>query len=137
VRDFYAAVADPAQSDLTKFFTSSYQIEDVGVFRDRSQSRYAETNPDINERIALLRKALPGFTIEIVNLIGEDERVFADVVLEGKQKGVFMGIAPTGKTIRMHSFVVFTLSHGKIEKALELVDEFGLMKQLGYVLLGD
>jgi predicted ester cyclase len=135
IQEFYKAVVENNQKTLPEFFEKNYQIIDVGSMKDVKGSHYAETNPDINMRISLLHKAMPKFNIKITQLIGEKNKIFADVIMQGKQEGNFMGVVPTHKILTFHSFVVYTFNHGKIIKAEELLDEYSVMRQMGYIVL--
>jgi steroid delta-isomerase-like uncharacterized protein len=131
--EFYKAVQSAELESLSSFFTEVYEIQDVGTMKDIKKSHISETSPNIEERIKYLREALPGFEIDVNELIAEGDKVFANVTMTGVQEGAFLGIEPTGKIITMQSFVIFTLERGKIKKALELWDELGVMKQMGYI----
>jgi steroid delta-isomerase-like uncharacterized protein len=133
VVDFYKAVQDAELDTLESYFTEDYVIEDAGALQDTKKSHISETSSNIQERIKYLREALPGFTINVDELIAEGDMVFAKVAMTGVQKGAFLGVEPTGKTITMQSFVIFTLQDYKIKKALELWDQLGVMKQMGYI----
>jgi len=131
--EFYKAVQSAELESLGSFFTEVYEIQDVGTMKDIKKSHISETSSNIEERIKYLREALPGFEIEVNELIAEGNKVFANVTMTGAQEGAFLGIEPTGKIITMQSFVIFTLEQGKIKKALELWDELSVMKQMGYI----
>ena len=131
--EFYKAVQSAELESLDSFFTENYTIEDAGLLKDVKKSHMSETSSNIRDRIKYLREALPGFEIEVNELIAEGNKVFADVTMTGTQKGAFLGVEPTGKMIKMRSFVVFTLENVRIKKALELWDQLGVMKQMGYI----
>lgn len=133
VTDFYKTVESGELSDLPAFFTENYTIEDVGALKDKKKSHISETSADISERIKYLRAALPGFTITVNKLVAEGDTVFADVTMTGVQKGSFLGVEPTGKEITMRAFVIYELEDYKIKRALEMWDQLGVMKQMGYI----
>ena len=133
IMDFYSAVENGDLATLGSYFTSSYSIEEVGPMKDTRKSRISETSEDITERIKYLREALPGFRIKINRLVAEGDTVFADVTLTGVQKGPFLGVEPTGREIEMRAFVIYELENSKIKNALEMWDQLGVMKQLGYI----
>ncbi len=133
VTDFYKTVESGELSDLPAFFTDKYTIEDVGALKDKKKSHISETSADITERIKYLREALPGFTITLNKLVAEGDTVFADVTMSGMQKGAFLGVEPTGREIMMRAFVIYELEDYKIKSALEMWDQLGVMKQMGYI----
>lgn len=133
ITDFYESVQSGELTDLPAFFAEKYTIEDVGALTDKKKSHISETTADITERIKYLREALPGFTITLNKLVAEGDTVFADVTMSGIQKGSFLGVEPTGKEIRMRAFVIYELENHKIKSALEMWDQLGVMKQMGYI----
>jgi len=133
ITDFYKTVESGELSDLPAFFTENYTIEDVGALTDKKKSHISETSADITERIKYFREALPGFTINVNKLVAEGDTVFADVTMSGVQKGSFLGVEPTGKQITMRAFVIYELENNKIKSALEMWDQLGVMKQMGYI----
>lgn len=133
VTDFYKTVEAGELSRLVSYFTADYVIADVGLMKDKKGSHISETSADITERIKYLREALPGFKISINQLIAEGDSVFADVTMTGVQEGPFLGVEPTHREIKMRAFVIYTLENYKIKRALEMWNQLGVMKQLGYI----
>ncbi|MCL5038099.1 MAG: ester cyclase [Chloroflexi bacterium] len=133
IEKFYKAAVKNDQKTMDSCFAGGYVIEDLGALRDKKNSSMSETNPEIKARIDYLHKALPGFTIEIKEMVAEGDRVFAHVVMTGVQKGVFMGIAPTDKELTMEAFVLYEIKDGKITRAVEMWNQLGMMKQMGYI----
>ena len=72
--------------------------------------------------------------LEVEELIAEGDRVMTRVTMHAIHKGEFEGIPPTGSEITIHAFTVFRLVDGKIAEEWEIVDELGLMEQLGMEL---
>ena len=71
-------------------------------------------------------------TLDLV--FAKDELVTQRFHFEGIHDGVFEGIAPTGKRVKMSGITVSRLERGKIVEEWEAFDEVGLMKQLGMEL---
>jgi steroid delta-isomerase-like uncharacterized protein len=72
--------------------------------------------------------------VTIEELIAEGDKVMSRVSLNCTHKGEFEGLPPTGKALALRAFTVFRLVDGKIAEELELVDELGMMHQLGMEL---
>jgi predicted ester cyclase len=51
--------------------------------------------------------------------------------LRGTHKGELMGIPPTGKTVDIEVIDILAVKDGKITDHWNLVDQLGLLKQLG------
>ena len=72
--------------------------------------------------------------VTIEDLIAEGDRVMTRVTFRGVHKGELAGIAPTGKNLTISLFTVFRLVDGKIAEEWEIIDELGMMHQLGMEL---
>lgn len=83
------------------------------------------------ETVQGLFEAFPDRADVIDEIIAEDDRVGMRWRLTGTHQGNLFGIAPTGKKIDVWEIGVFRLADGKITEAWFMVDEIGLLKQLG------
>jgi steroid delta-isomerase-like uncharacterized protein len=72
--------------------------------------------------------------ITIDELIAEGDKVMSRATMTGVHNGDLGGIPPTGKSIKATAFTVFRLVDGKIAEEWEILDELGLMHQLGMEL---
>jgi steroid delta-isomerase-like uncharacterized protein len=78
--------------------------------------------------------ALHDSQLSIDDIIAEDDKVMTRVTLRCTHKGELEGIPATGKTLTVSAFTVFRLVDGKIVEEHELLDELGMMHQLGMEL---
>jgi steroid delta-isomerase-like uncharacterized protein len=62
-----------------------------------------------------------------------DDRVVARWTGSGTHSGSIMGIAPTGRVIRVDAISVFRIANGKIAESWEVWDTLGFLQQLGVV----
>ena len=67
-------------------------------------------------------------------LIAEGDKVMTRITMQGIHKGELGGIVPTDKTLTISGFTVFRLVDGKIVEEWEILDELGMMQQLGMEL---
>ena len=72
--------------------------------------------------------------IIIEDLISEGDKVMSRVSWTATQKGDLGDLPATGKTGTVKVFTVFRLVNGKIAEEWEIMDELGLMMQLGMEL---
>jgi len=72
--------------------------------------------------------------ITIEELIAEGDKVMTRITMQGVHKGELGGIVPTDKTLTISGFTVFRLVDGKIVEEWEILDELGMMQQLGMEL---
>lgn len=135
VEQFYNAIVKQEYKTVDSLMANNYQIIDIGAVADYNRNQFAETAGDINKRMRMLHRALPGLTIKVEQMVSEGNKVVARTQIMGEQKGPFLGVAPTNKTIVLRNFVEFTIENGKISRVIELWNELGVMKQMGYIIL--
>jgi len=78
-----------------------------------------------------LRAAIPDRVDVYEDIIAEGDRVGLRWRLTGTHRGNLFGIPPTGRKIDVYEVGLFRLAGGKIVEAWFMVDEAGLLKQLG------
>jgi predicted ester cyclase len=72
-------------------------------------------------------------TITIEDSVTEGDRVAIRFLISGTHTGPFMGIAPTGKAIRVTGTGIFRIAEGKATDNWVNFDALGLLQQLGVV----
>jgi len=72
--------------------------------------------------------------LTIESIVADGDKVMTQVKMRGTHKGDFEGIPSTGKAITLSAFTVFRLIDGKIAEEWEILDELGMMAQLGMEL---
>ena len=81
----------------------------------------------------VLLAAFPDLRLDVKDLIGEDDKVVARIVVTGTHRGEYMGVAPTGKSIVYDEIFIFRFADGRVTETWGVVDVFSQMKQLGVV----
>jgi steroid delta-isomerase-like uncharacterized protein len=81
--------------------------------------------------VTALRAAFPDLHITIEDQIAEGDRVMTRWTARGTHMGEFQGILPTGKQVRMAGTDIDRITDGKTVECWSLVDELGMMQQLG------
>ncbi len=85
--------------------------------------------------IDFVRKALDDYHCRIVDMVAEDNRLYARIEYSGIHRGELFGYAPTYAKIQWDGVAVFTFQDGKISNIWVLGDVNGVMKQLArYVM---
>lgn len=74
--------------------------------------------------------AAPGFTIRVHDLIAEDEKVVAYLIIEGIQSKEMLGIPPTGAKLRFSLLNLFEFKDGKISTKRAHFDIDDIKRQL-------
>ena len=74
---------------------------------------------------------IPDFTIELLDLVAEGDRVAARYVGTGTHEASMLGEARTSKRIALHGITLFRLVDGRIAEDWEAIDYDDLNKQIG------
>ena len=82
---------------------------------------------------AVLLRAFPDLHLTVEDLIGEEDKVVARIVVTGTHLGEYMGMEPTGKSIAYDEIFIFRFVAGRVAQTWGVVDIFSQMKQLGVV----
>ncbi|MEX0875608.1 MAG: ester cyclase [Actinomycetota bacterium] len=75
--------------------------------------------------------AFPDFKAVIEDQIAEGDKVVTRKTISGTNQGEFMGIPPTGKRMEVPVIDVFRVVDGKCTDHWSVVDQMGMMQQLG------
>lgn len=78
-----------------------------------------------------LKDAFPdvAFTLDLV--LSEGNRVCACYTMTGTHRGAFMGIAPTGRAVKVPGIGVYEVKDGMIAESWVVRDSLVLLRQLG------
>lgn len=85
--------------------------------------------------IDFVRSALDDYRCHIVDMVAEDNRVYARIEYSGKHCGDLFGYAPTYANIKWDGVAVFTFEDQKIADIWALGDVNGVMKQLARYIM--
>ena len=90
--------------------------------------------PEGTKRVAsVLRAAFPDFTLTIVDLVVDGDKVWARQRGGGTNLGSFFGRPPTGKMAFIEVFDVCRFENGKIVEHWGVPDQLGMMLELGLI----
>ena len=82
--------------------------------------------------ISPFRASFPDFTMRIVSLVAEGDRVVGHFACSGTHTGEWLGIAPTGRRFEdVDEIYVFTVGDGKLVAAYGVEDNLSRLRQLG------
>jgi steroid delta-isomerase-like uncharacterized protein len=82
-----------------------------------------------------LREAFPDLAVALETMVADDESIAIAYTLSGTQKGPFMGIAPTGKKMKIRGAQIAKFKDGKMIERWGSSDELGMLQQLGVVAI--
>ena len=80
-----------------------------------------------------LRTAFPDMHWVVKEMVAESDKVVTRFVWTGTQRGEFLGIPATGRSVEVKGVVIDRLEDGKMADSRILMDTFGLMQQLGVI----
>lgn len=83
------------------------------------------------EAIGQLDAAFPGGKLLVEESFEAGDRVAHAMVFEGPHRGAFLGMAPTGRTVRLRGTGIFRVADGKVVESWGGPDLASLMAQLG------
>jgi len=125
---------------IQRLFDEVLNAGNFGLLDQLIGASYVEHNPVANQaagaagardRIRDLRKAFPDLRFVLDELVGEGEVVAARYHWQGTHKGMFLGIAPTGRRLSVRGMDFYRLEDGRVIEHWDVVDEFGMLSQLG------
>jgi steroid delta-isomerase-like uncharacterized protein len=125
---------------IRRLFDEVLNAGNYGLLDQLIGASYVEHNPVANQaagaagvrdRILQLRAAFPDLRYALQELIGEDAIVAARYRWQGTHKGLFLGIAPTGRRLSVRGMDFYRLEDGRVIEHWDVVDEFGMLTQLG------
>jgi predicted ester cyclase len=82
--------------------------------------------------VAPFRGAFPDFTMEIVELIAEGDKVVGHFTCSGTHDGEWLGVSPTGLRFeKVDEVYIFEVRDGRLVAALGVEDNLSRLRQLG------
>ena len=77
------------------------------------------------------REALGPISVSIDHQFGSGDYVATRFTARGRHEGELMGVPPTGADVTITGLCISRCSDGKVVEEWELVDQVGLMRQIG------
>ena len=100
--------------------------------------QHAASNPDLvsspqNEKAiyAWLHTVWPDWRMTIDEMLAEGDRVMVRWTFHGTQRGEYLGLPPTHKSVSYAGINIFRIAEGKIGEVWDLSDRLWLWQQLG------
>jgi steroid delta-isomerase-like uncharacterized protein len=87
----------------------------------------------LKEIVALLRTAFPDMHWSVDETIAAGEKVVTRFTWTGTHKGDFLGIPATGRPVSVKGVVIDRIVGGKMTDSRILMDNLGMMQQLGVI----
>jgi predicted ester cyclase len=84
----------------------------------------------VRQLFTTFRHAFEGASFEVDDLVAESDTVVAMLRMTGTQRGEFMGVSSTGRTINVGVADRFRVSDGRIVEHWGVMDTGAMMRQL-------
>jgi steroid delta-isomerase-like uncharacterized protein len=78
-----------------------------------------------------LRTAFPDLAVSPETLVADDDSIAFAYTITGTQTGPLLGIAPTGKKVKIRGMQISKFKDGKMVERWGSSDELGMLRQLG------
>ena len=101
----------------------------VDVLAEVADGEFAQA---ARQWVGPFRAAFPDFSMEIVDLVAEEEKVAAHFRCSGTHLGEWMGRPPSGRRFQdVDEIYIFRVRNGKLTDATGVEDNLSRMRQLG------
>ena len=91
------------------------------------------TREGVRALFAGLHAAFPDLIVTIHEQVAEGDKVVTHKTLAGSHEGPFLGVPATGRRIAFDVIDLITVADGKLAAHRALVDQLGLLRQLGVI----
>lgn len=109
------------------------QLVDAKAVDHENHPGVEPTREGVKKLVAMYRDAFPDLHIAVNDIFASGDKVVARVTITGTQKGQYMDIAPTGKTIDVEGIDIIRFANGKMVEHWGVTDELAIMQQLGAI----
>jgi steroid delta-isomerase-like uncharacterized protein len=87
----------------------------------------------VKMQFAMFFNAFPDLHVVIHDQVAEGDRVVTRKTFHGTHQGDLMGIPPTGRSVAFDVIDILCVQDGKITDHWNVVDQLGLMHQIGAI----
>lgn len=117
-----------------------FNAHDFGPINQHMKAGYIQHNPLVpqgregfRDFFAATFAAVPDWSYEPSMMSAEGDLVWAYGTYKGTQTGEWLGIPPTGKSFAIAAVDIFRLEDGQLAEHWDIMDIYGLFKQLGVI----
>lgn len=88
---------------------------------------------DVKRIVTMLRSMLPDFHIEVEAVMADGDFVVSRYTATATDTVGYLGMPPTGKSIKTAAIQIFRFADGKIVESWAARDDLGTLQQLGHL----
>lgn len=101
-------------------------------FVDRDPAPGQEAGPDgLIMFHETLRAAFPDLSVNVEQMVADDDSVSIAYTISGTHQGNFLGIPPTGRPITARGMQISRFQNGQMVERWGSSDELGILQQIG------
>ncbi|MGJ8620018.1 MAG: ester cyclase [Methylophilaceae bacterium] len=123
---------------LANFGAEVLAKKDLSNLQNYMHEAYIQHNPLVPQGLTGFKnffadwfKAVPNWKYTVDKLVAEGDTVWAYGTYSGTQTGGWLGIPATNKDYSIHAVDIFRIENGKLAEHWDVLDTYGLFKQLG------
>jgi steroid delta-isomerase-like uncharacterized protein len=132
---------DRNRATARRFFEDGWNRRDFAVFNEvlapnwvyYGYSAATAGAGGLREQLGPLFTAFPDYHVTIEDVIAEGDKVVVRYTARGTHSGVFLGMAPTGKTIVYQGVDILRFVDGQIVERWNCHDRLSWLQQVGIV----
>lgn len=125
--------ADRNVADVRAFIERAWNQGDETAFEEFISPDFVRGRDRFKGMILGFRRAFPDLKLEVHDIFGADEKVVSRWTITGTHQGPFLGIAPTGNTVRFDGIAIDLFREGIRIDGWAQFDKLGLLRQLGAI----
>ncbi len=126
---------------IRRVFEEGINKNDVGALAELIAPNYVNHDfpaptpgaEGFKQIIGMFRAAFPDLRVTLEDVLAEGDKVTSRGYFTGTHKGVFQGVAPTGKQVKVKYQDMWRIEGGRCVENWVQMDIIGLMQQLGAV----
>jgi steroid delta-isomerase-like uncharacterized protein len=125
---------------LAEFGAEVFGKKKLSNLQKYMQDDYIQHNPLVPQGAAGFKaffadwfKAVPDWQYTLTKIVSEGDTVWAYGTYSGTQTGDWLGIPATHKSYSIQTVDIFRIENGKLAEHWDVIDTYGLFKQLGVI----
>jgi steroid delta-isomerase-like uncharacterized protein len=129
IRQFAATLSAHDMEAFAALFSDDYVNHQVSAAAPRPAPGMTAKQGTVGFFTARLR-GLPDLSVSIESSVVKAEMAAASFIYTGTHQGAYLGVAPTGRSLRFTSCDIFRIGDGKIAEHWGMGDLAGILAQL-------
>lgn len=130
------------KATVRRYYDEVFNQRNIDLVDELAVEDYVENNPfpgqgngrnDLKARVQAILGAFHPMRFKVEQVVAEGEQVVVRWTQTGTHSGNFMGIPPTGKEVTVAGIDVHRLRDARMAEHWHVVDQFGLLQQLGVI----